>query len=73
MIQQLRVMKLYSHTKKKQKLFQQILLKKKKSVRRNFYILLAFLLTAIALFIAVIDLLEFDKILSKTNTFITIS
>ena len=35
MIQQLRVMKLWSHTKKKQKLLQQILMKRKQPVKCN--------------------------------------
>ena len=38
---------------------------------QNFYILLAFLLITIALLIAVSIYCYFDKILSKTKTFIT--
>ena len=46
-------MKLQSHTKKKQKLFQYILMKSKQSVKRNFYILLAFLSITKTLLVAV--------------------
>ena len=48
-------MKLQSHTKKKQKLFEQVLMKRKQATckTQNFYILLAFLLIATALLMAV--------------------
>ena len=50
MIKRLRMMKLWSHTMKKQKLFEQILMKRKQPVKRkSFYILLVFLLINIAL------------------------
>ena len=51
MIQRFRVIKLLSHTVKKQKLFQQILMKKATCEMQNFYILLSFLLITIALLI----------------------
>ena len=73
MIQRLCVMKLYSHTTKKQKLFQQILMKKKKICEtQNCYILLAFLLSSIALLIAV-SIYRYLKKYQAIKTVITIS
>ena len=49
----LTIIKLYSHMRKRQKLFQQIFMKKKATCKtQNFYVLLAFLLITLALFIA---------------------
>ena len=49
----LTIIKLYSHMRKRQKLFQQIFMKKKAICKtQNFYVLLAFLLITLALFIA---------------------
>ena len=54
MIQRLPVMKLWSHTTKKQNLYQQILMKKKATCKtQNLSNLFAFLLLIIALLIAV--------------------
>ena len=54
MTQQLHMMKLYSHTTRKQKLLQKILMKKNITCKiQNFYILIAFLLITIELLIAV--------------------
>ena len=70
-------MKLQSHTKKKQKLFEQVLMKRKKATckTQNFYILLAFLLIATALLMAVSIYCYLIKHQAEKNLlpFITIS
>ena len=68
-------MKLQSHTKKKQKLFEQVLMKRKKATckTQNFYILLAFLLIATALLMAVSIYCYLIKYRAEKKKIITIS
>ena len=70
MIQRLCVTKLQSHTMKKQSLFQQILMKKASCKVQNLNISLAFLLTTMALLIAVSFFCYLIKYRAKQKSYI---
>ena len=73
MIQRLRVMKLQSHLKKKQKLFQEILRRTKQPVKRKTSIFYLFFINCYSIIHSSQCLLLFDKISSETKTSITIA